>query len=50
MGLSLFEGLLFEPNCWTFDFIQILTQIINNLSKIQQNKKIFNYVEIVQVV
>jgi hypothetical protein len=24
---------------WTFKFIKILTQIMNNLSKIQQNKK-----------
>jgi hypothetical protein len=33
------ESLQFEPNCEIFDFIKILEQIMNNFSKVEQNKK-----------
>jgi hypothetical protein len=31
-----------KPNNWTFDFIYISTQILNKISKVQQNEKEFN--------
>jgi len=34
------EGLLFKPGTWTFDFIKMLAQTLNKISKIWQKKKI----------
>jgi hypothetical protein len=39
--VSVLECLQLKPDSWTLDFMKILTKVLNNFSKIRQNKKNF---------